>query len=86
MFTRYPYSVMPPFPADPDVIRSQYQLLIRTLASRLMDDDLVHARAAAAAAMRCREEWSNVNDPPCHPSDAGWTPCPLCQDQPKDLA
>lgn len=33
---------------------------------------------ADAAKARCREEWSNVNDPPCHPGDADWRPCHLC--------
>ena len=28
--------------------------------------------------MRCLNEWENVNDPPCHPSDKGWAPCELC--------
>lgn len=31
-----------------------------------------------ASKARCREEWDNVNDPPCHPSDEDWRPCPLC--------
>jgi hypothetical protein len=33
---------------------------------------------------RCAYEWSNVNDPPCHPSDPHWTPCPLCAEATKD--
>jgi hypothetical protein len=28
--------------------------------------------------LRCIIEWSAVNDPPCHPSDSHWKPCPLC--------
>lgn len=32
----------------------------------------------AACRERCRIEWSNVNDPPCHPRDDGWAPCCLC--------
>jgi hypothetical protein len=27
----------------------------------------------------CRLEWENVNDPPCHPGDANWRPCPICE-------
>jgi len=26
----------------------------------------------------CRKAWEDVNDPPCHPSDAGWRPCVHC--------
>lgn len=33
---------------------------------------------------RCAYEWSTVNDPPCHPSDAGWAPCPLCREATED--
>ena len=36
------------------------------------------AVADAAARSRCRHQWSTVNDPPCHPSDEGWTGCHLC--------
>ena len=32
----------------------------------------------AAARARCLYQWSTVNDPPCHPSDDGWTGCHLC--------
>lgn len=32
----------------------------------------------------CLKEWDNVNDPPCHPSDEGWTPCSLCAAPPAD--
>lgn len=28
---------------------------------------------------RCLAEWQGVNDPPCHPSDADWKPCQLCE-------
>lgn len=31
-----------------------------------------------AAKLRCRNEWSNVNDPPCHPGDKDWKPCATC--------
>lgn len=34
--------------------------------------------------IRCRKEWENVNDPPCHPSDKDWTPCDLCDHATKD--
>jgi hypothetical protein len=30
------------------------------------------------AAVRCLAEWSSVNDPPCHPSDKGWSGCSTC--------
>jgi hypothetical protein len=36
------------------------------------------AVADAAARARCLYQWSTVNDPPCHPSDEGWTGCHLC--------
>jgi hypothetical protein len=36
------------------------------------------AVADAAARARCLHQWSTVNDPPCHPSDEGWTGCHLC--------
>jgi hypothetical protein len=32
----------------------------------------------ASAKAACLEEWSTVNDPPCHPSDSGWNGCHLC--------
>ena len=32
----------------------------------------------ADAARRCLAEWSSVNDPPCHPSDEGWSGCGTC--------
>jgi len=32
----------------------------------------------ADAAVRCLAEWSSVNDPPCHPSDKGWSGCGTC--------
>jgi hypothetical protein len=32
----------------------------------------------AQAKARCLEEWSGVNDPPCHPSDADWNGCVIC--------
>lgn len=33
-----------------------------------------------AAKRKCRSEWESVNDPPCHPSDADWRPCPICDE------
>lgn len=33
---------------------------------------------SADAAVRCLAEWSSVNDPPCHPSDKGWSGCGTC--------
>ena len=27
----------------------------------------------------CSEEWDSVNDPPCHPGDATWAPCCVCE-------
>jgi hypothetical protein len=35
----------------------------------------------AQAKARCLEEWSSVNDPPCHPSDADWNGCGICVDR-----
>jgi hypothetical protein len=36
----------------------------------------------AQAKARCLSEWSNVNDPPCHPSDStGWNGCSVCVDR-----
>ena len=35
----------------------------------------------AQAKERCLFEWSAVNDPPCHPSDAGWNGCVQCIDR-----
>ncbi len=35
------------------------------------------------AKTRCLLEWEGVNDPPCHPGDDDWRPCPLCRG-PKD--
>ena len=37
------------------------------------------AKRYAAAKQRCLDEWQTVNDPPCHPSDKDWRPCPLCK-------
>jgi len=37
------------------------------------------------AAQRCRKEWENVNDPPCHPSNPNWKPCEVCAPAPDDL-
>ena len=34
----------------------------------------------ASAAVRCRQEWGNVNDPPCHPEDPKWKGCRTCID------
>ena len=34
------------------------------------------------AAVRCRQEWSNVNDPPCHPEDSNWDGCKDCRNGP----
>lgn len=30
------------------------------------------------ARQRCLSEWSNVNDPPCHPDDFDWKGCGQC--------
>ncbi len=38
----------------------------------------------AAIKARCLYEWENVNDPPCHPSDPDWRPCPLCIEPTED--
>jgi hypothetical protein len=38
------------------------------------------------AAVRCRQEWSNVNDPPCHPEDLGWEGCKDCLNRPAAAA
>jgi hypothetical protein len=35
----------------------------------------------AQAKQRCLFEWSNVNDPPCHPSDPDWNGCVQCIDR-----
>ena len=35
----------------------------------------------AQAKQRCLFEWSNVNDPPCHPSDPEWNGCVQCIDR-----
>ena len=35
----------------------------------------------AQAKERCLLEWSAVNDPPCHPSDADWNGCIQCIDR-----
>ena len=35
----------------------------------------------AQAKERCLFEWSAVNDPPCHPSDADWNGCIQCIDR-----
>lgn len=32
----------------------------------------------AQAKLLCLEEWSGVNDPPCHPSDNEWHGCGTC--------
>jgi len=40
----------------------------------------------AACKARCLREWDNVNDPPCHPSDDDWQPCPLCDHDTPDNA
>jgi hypothetical protein len=29
---------------------------------------------------KCIQEWCNVNDPPCHPSDLDWKGCAVCRD------
>lgn len=44
------------------------------------------AVADAAARARCRDQWSTVNDPPCHPSDEGWNGCHLCVSRAGDAA
>lgn len=35
----------------------------------------------AQAKERCLFEWSALNDPPCHPSDADWNGCIQCIDR-----
>ena len=35
----------------------------------------------AQAKERCLFEWSDVNDPPCHPSDPEWNGCFDCIDR-----
>lgn len=40
----------------------------------------------ASAAVRCRQEWGNVNDPPCHPEDPKWKGCRMCIDGPATAA
>jgi hypothetical protein len=35
----------------------------------------------AQAKQRCLFEWSNVNDPPCHPSNPDWNGCVQCIDR-----
>ena len=40
----------------------------------------------ASAAVRCRQEWGNVNDPPCHPEDPKWKGCRTCIDGPANAA
>lgn len=36
----------------------------------------------ASASAACLQEWSTVNDPPCHPSDHGWNGCYHCVNRP----
>lgn len=36
------------------------------------------AALIASAKLRCLREWTDVNDPPCHPSDENWNGCYLC--------
>jgi hypothetical protein len=40
----------------------------------------------ASAKIHCRQEWGNVNDPPCHPEDNGWKGCRTCIDAPATAA
>ena len=40
----------------------------------------------ASAAVRCRQEWGNVNDPPCHPENLKWKGCRTCIDGPANAA
>ena len=40
----------------------------------------------ATTRARCRDQWSTVNDPPCHPSDEGWNGCHLCLSRAGDAA
>ena len=40
----------------------------------------------ASAAVRCSQEWGNVNDPPCHPEDPKWKGCRMCIDGPASAA
>ncbi len=51
-----------------------------TLAGRvsMLYADMTTAVQMAPKKARCLREWDNVNDPPCHPSDDDWKPCPLC--------
>ena len=39
-----------------------------------------------ACAARCLREWDSVRDPPCHPADTDWQPCPLCLRDTEDNA
>jgi hypothetical protein len=40
----------------------------------------------AQARQRCLSEWSNVNDPPCHPDDFDWNGCGQCISCPEAAA
>ena len=40
----------------------------------------------ATTRARCRDQWSTVNDPPCHPSDVEWNGCHLCLSRAGDAA
>ncbi len=42
---------------------------------------IAHEILMAQAKVKCVREWSNVNDPPCHPSDPGWQGCYTCIDR-----
>lgn len=42
--------------------------------------DEQEAAGIAACKAACLAEWDNVNDPPCHPGDDDWRPCPICID------
>ena len=40
----------------------------------------------ATTRARCRDQWSTVNDPPCHPNDVEWNGCHLCLSRAGDAA
>lgn len=39
-----------------------------------------HDEWIAACKTRCMQRWDDPPgfEPPCHPSNTGWKPCPLC--------
>jgi hypothetical protein len=48
------------------------------LDALIASEDHEREVALAECRTRCLAEWSNVNDPPCHPGDDGWQPCIDC--------